>query len=333
MFAGMICSIILWPSLYDDSLQYRFCYPHYLDSNSVTSDGLYTQPEGWYEGSWNETIWEIFGDYTRGLSLNNNCFYPCFNTTQVLRRTNNIVADLTAVRSARLSVQLAEAGISPITNIVKETNLAYLMIVALAVTTAVMFMLLIIVVTPLRRFTRVPVSRPKELLRRDRKELFHLLWKDFVHGLRVCFMAIRYPSRAVYELRSLPHRTKRTKTMKVVRFYLDLLCVLLLFVAMFLTPATIVIFIIFIEWYIHRDLVSAEAPTQVGQWTTSVSVALILISALFLRARYRMATRHEIQNEIDDTRKHLEMLEDLLQKRDVKIQDTEMRHLSSRSGS
>ena len=179
----------------------------------------------------------------------------------------------------------------------------------------------------------MPVSRPKELLRRDRKELFHLLWKDFVHGLRVCFMATRYPSRAVNELKSLPHRTKRTKTMKVVRFYLDFLCVLLLFVAMFLTPATIVIFIIFIEWYIHRDLVSAEAPTQVGQWTTSVSVALILISALFLRARYRMATRHEIQNEIDDTKKHLEMLEDLLEKRDVKIQDTEMRHLSSRSGS
>lgn len=318
MFAGMICSIVLWPSLFDSPLQYRFCYPTILDSSSVTSDGRYSDPNTQLQGSWNDTIWGIFSNFSRAANMNNNCFYPCFNTTQVLRREQTLMVDLQSNKSPRLSTQLFYSGYTPTTHLDREFGFANLMYTALVLTTIVMCMLLVFVLTPICRFIRVPVAKPKELFWTARKELFHVLWNDFKHGLGRTAFAIASPRAAHDQLRQFSRRKLRKQIFKVVRFQLDIVALLMLFVAMFLTPATIVIFIAFIEWYIHRDLVSQEAAQQVGQWTTSVSVALVLISALVLRLKYTMASRNELLNEIADTREHLAELEKMLSRKEVK---------------
>ncbi|RMZ82459.1 hypothetical protein DV737_g1980, partial [Chaetothyriales sp. CBS 132003] len=186
MFVGMLCSIIMWPSLFNSGLQYRFCYPAILDSDYVTSDGHYTDEFSQFDGTWNDTIWGIFLNFTRAANLNQNCFYPCFNTTQIMRRPNSLVADLQSNKSPRLSSQILDAGIAePTTNIWREADLAVGMYTALIITTVIMLFLLLFVLTPLRKITRVPIAKPKELLWSARKELLHAMWRDFSHEYEV----------------------------------------------------------------------------------------------------------------------------------------------------
>lgn len=312
MFAGMISSVVLWPTLFDSPLQFRFCYPSILDTDSVTSDGHYDS--SLWAGGWNDTIWNIFSNFSVGASLNNNCFYPCFNTTQALRRTNSLVATVDTKRNPRTSAQLAYSQIArPGTNFVKESSLAALMYTVLIITTAVMVLMLIFLLSPIHKLTRVPIAQPKHLLWSARKELFHLLWKEFQHGYRRVWFCIRYPTKARVAWSAASRRTINTKMRKMSRFIVDIIALAILFVAMVLTPVTIVVFVVFIEWYIHRDLVSSEAPAQVGQWTTSVSVALILVSAIILQLKNPMATTTEVEKEISDTKEHLQKLEKLLE--------------------
>lgn len=313
MLGGMICGIIIWPSLYESPLQYRFCYPTNLDTDSVTSDGTY-DPDLW-KGDWNTTVWSIFSNFTNAINLNNNCFYPCFNTTQILRRPNTLVADIGS-RSARTSAQLLNAGVAPaITDVDEASFLAILMYAALAVTTVVMGLMLIFLLTPIRRLIRVPIHRPAELLWSARKELFHALWQDLSHGSLRIFFAFRHPLQAYNRLRYTPIQTIHKKARRTLRFGLDVLALLMLFVAMILTPVTIIVFIVWIEWYLRRDLISQENPSNVGQWSTSVSVALILVSAALLKLKYPLATEEEIVDEIVKTQEHLDRLDKVLKEK------------------
>lgn len=329
MFAGMMCSIILWPSLFSNPLQYRFCYPTLLDTDSVTSDGHYDSSTR--RATWNDTIWNIFSNFSIAADLNNNCFYPCFNTTQVMRRPNSLVATVAVGQSPRIDSELFDAGIDlSYSNLDKQENLAYLMYTALVVTTVIMVILLVILLSPVRKWTRVPIHKPKELLWSARKELFHLLWNEFLHGLNNIWFSVRTPSDARRKVQAIPKADLQRKFLKGLRFLLDILALITLFVAMILTPATIIVFIVWIEWYIHRDLVSSEAPQQVGQWTAPVSVALVLVSALVLRLRYPMASVAEIQNEIADTKKHLEELEGLLHRKQQRREKKDLEATSAR---
>ncbi|KAK5947624.1 hypothetical protein PMZ80_001777 [Knufia obscura] len=316
MFAGMICSIVLWPSLFDSELQYRFCYPTMLDSDSVTSDGRYDN--SFWHGNWNDTIWDMFADFSVAGDLNNNCFYPCFNTSQILRRENSLIATLTTHKSPRTSLELWAAGLEPSTNIYKESTLWNLMYMSLMITTVIMLFLLILVLTPMQKWTRVPVHKPKELLWSARKELLHALYMDIKHGTQLVFSAIRSPRPTARKLQTTPTSTFPRKTRHLLRFLLDIVALLTLFIAMILTPATIIVFVIWIEWYINRDIVSQETPQQIGQWGSVVSIALVLISALVLRMRYKIASQREIQNEIVETQEHLRRLEEMLEVKKVK---------------
>lgn len=311
MLAGMICSIVLWPRLYSSPLQFRFCYPTLLDSDSVTSDGLYDS--SFRLDTWNATIWNMFSNFSIAADLNNNCLYPCFNTTQILRRPSSLVADVSTDKSPRINSELDFSGVAiPLTDVEKEFNLAFLMYAALIVTTIIMIVLLAFLLSPARSLTRVPIDRPKELLWSARKELFHVLWKEFVGGVVKALLPFRSPSEARRRWRATSSETLRRHIGMFLRFLLDIVALIILFIAMILTPGTIIVFVVWIERYIHRDLISSEAPQQVGQWTSSVSVALVLVSALVLRLRYPMASEREIADEIANTKEHLERLEELL---------------------
>lgn len=315
MFAGMICSILLWPTLYDAPLQYRFCYPGNIDSDYVTSDGHYGNSI--WRGDWNSTIWNVFQDFEIAADLADNCLYPCFNTSQVLRRPSSLVgAIVNGTPNPRLdyALQWAHIGV-PNGDPDSEWSLAGYMYSAIIVTTLIMLVFLLFVLTPARKVTRVPIERPKELFWSARKEILHLLWNEFKQGMSIIIQALHSPKVAYTQFRAMSNSALQGNTRIFLRFLIDILALIILFVAMFLTPATIVIFIVWIESYIHHDLVSSEAPQQVGQWGTVASVALILISALVLRLKYVMASKIEVQNEIAEVREHLIELEKLLEEK------------------
>ncbi|RMD41766.1 hypothetical protein DV735_g3350, partial [Chaetothyriales sp. CBS 134920] len=315
MFAGMLCSIIMWPSLFNNGLQYRFCYPTILDSNSVSSDGHYHDEFSQFDGTWNATIWNIFSNFSRAANLNQNCFYPCFNTSQIMRRPNSLVADLSSRRSLRVNKQALEAGgASSNMHNSREEDLTSGMYIALIITTIIMVFLLLFVLTPLRKITRVPLAKPKDLLFSKRKELLRAMRQDFSRGIASLRSAIRHPCSTLHKIHHTPQRRALINVWKATRFFLDVMALVLLFIAMVITPAVIVIFVVFIEWYIHHDLESQEAPWQVGQWSTLASIALVLVSALVLRLRYVIATRNELEAELAETHTKAERLEALLKK-------------------
>lgn len=327
MFGGMICSILLWPTMFDSPLQYRFCYPTILDTNYVTSDGHYDN--SFWKGEWNATIWDAFENFEIAANLNDNCLYPCFNTSQILRRPSSLVGAITnSTKNPRLGNALLWAGVTiPEGNVVTESKLAYLMYSALIVTTVIMVVFLLFALSPARKTTRIPVQRPKDLLWSARKEIFHMLWMEFQQGLRKAILALCSPIATCKHISTMPGQELRQKNWKFLRFLIDILALLTLFVAMILTPVTIVVFIVWIEWYIKHDIVSSEAPQQVGQWSSLTAIGLTIISALILRLRYVMATRNEVQNEIAEVREHLVELEKLLEEKRNK-QDSERRRSS-----
>lgn len=319
MFAGMVCSVLLWPTLYDSPLQYRFCYPTILDTNHVTSDGHYDN--SFWQGDWNSTIWKVFEDFDIATNLNNNCLYPCFNTSQVLRRPSSLVGAITNNTSnPRLGTALLWAGVTVDgQSVAQESNLANLMYAALIVTTVIMIVFLVFALSPARKATRIPVQRPKDLFWSARKEIFHMLWSETCQGVKIMFSAIRSPKSMWKYISNMSGSTLHQKHLHFWRFVIDIIALITLVVAMIVTPITIVVFIVWIEWYIHHDLVSAEAPQQVGQWRALASVALILISAVVLRLRYLMASRREVQHEIEEVKEHLVQLEKLLNEKKDKV--------------
>ncbi|KAF4556583.1 Hypothetical protein D9617_1g084610 [Elsinoe fawcettii] len=311
MFAGALCALIIWPTLLDTPLQYRFCYPGILDSASVTSDGNVNSST--VTSGWNETIWNTFSNYSNALDLNSNCYYPCFTTNEILRRPNMLVANTDTYRSPRTKSALAAAGISdPSPGLIKEYNLTQLMISAIVITGFTMIIMLLFLLTGASHLTRVPLHRPKEIFHRATAP-FPAIWTDMKSGSRRAWTSLFSPSKAWHGFTHQPVRTRRRKAWHLLRFALDLLALVILFIAMVLTPATIVVFVVFIEWYIHLGFGNGESPKEVGQWATSVGVGLVLVSALVLRLRHAIASRGEVEGEIEETEDKLRKLRTLLE--------------------
>ncbi|KAJ5118300.1 hypothetical protein N7526_009937 [Penicillium atrosanguineum] len=84
---------------------------------------------------------------------------------------------------------------------------------------------------------------------------------------------------------------------------------------MIISPLTIIAFVAWIEWWIYNDGPSQEHPQQVGQWSYLVSIALLLVSAVILSLKYKLATKSELDTEIEKTKTHLEKLQ---QRRDAR---------------
>ena len=299
MLAGSICALILWPRLYDTPFQYRFCYPEYPDPETLNNDGWV---DGLWKGTWNATIWHLFQDVNTAFDLSDNCLYPCFNTSQVLRRQNSMIATLNTNVSPRTNGAITEKEETRI------LTLVFLMYLAIVISTCVAVTLLILTVTGLRRFTRVPVHSPL-LLWSGRKELAHAFLTDIRSGAERTVNIISSPNTAVKA--ALHAETLTQHLLHFLRFWTDALALLLLLTAMFLVPTTLATFLVWIEWYINHDLVSQEAPSQVGQWTTSVSIAFVLVSAGVLRLRYWVASEEEVREEVLELKERLRKLEQL----------------------
>lgn len=316
MLAGSICSLILWPTLSQDyfPIQFRFCYPTLPDPTSITNDGW---DSSLWHGSWNKTIWDTFQNSNVALNLSDDCFYPCFNTSQILRKATTITASLDTNRSPHTAA--LTGGHSA-----RVDSLTTLMYIALAFSTAVALALLILIITPLNRFTRVPIHRPI-LLWSSRKELVSPLWSTTRSFFAHTGTFLTSPIRSWHTFQTQPNRHLRQFSRHLTHFVLDTVALLLLIATIIFIPVINILFIIWIEYYIHRDLVSSDAAYEVGQWSSSVSIGLILVSALVLQLRWPMATEEEYIDELERKEEQVQELKERLEKMRVrKAQDEQL---------
>jgi hypothetical protein len=308
ILAGSICALILWPTISWDNFpyQYRFCYPDYTDGTDTANDD---PGENSLSTNWNQTIWDTFTNVTTGLSRSSNCFYPCFAAaSSALRLPKSATASLNTNRNPRTSNTLTNADYD------RFDQLTYFMYVAIALSTILALVLLMLNITGLRRLTRIPVHRPQQLWP-ARKELWHALSTDVHSALSITRSTITSPRRSISDPATLT-RLKRRLT-ALARFLTDLTALISLLLATIFVPITTIVFIVWIEWYIHRDFISDDAPKLVSQWSPVVAIALVLCSALVIRLRYRLAPREEIEGDVAACRERLGRLEALLREREV----------------
>jgi hypothetical protein len=304
MLAGSICALVLWPSISWNRFpyQYRFCYPNFTDGTDTANDN---PAEDMSEGNWNETVWSTFLNVTTGLSRSDNCLYPCFTAaSSALRLSKTVTASLNTNKNPRTSNALTDAEYQ------RFDELTFFMYAALVASTVTALFLLILNITGLRRFTRVPVHRPQSLWR-ARKELWHALFSDVRSAFRITRSTMTSPRRSISNPPTLARLKDRS--IALLRLITDITALLALFLATVFVPLTTIVFIVWIEWYIHRDFISDDAPKLVSQWSPVVAIGLVLCSALILRLRYWIAPRDEIESDINACQSHLEKLEALQQ--------------------
>lgn len=324
MLAGSICALILWPSLDWNNFpnQYRFCYPEFTD------DGETTTSNGWdselWRGDWNSTIWNAFANITANLDLSQSCLYPCFNTSQIMRQSSSIEASLNVENSPRTNSNLSNGEYKHFDHI---TDYIY---AALALATLTALFLLLLTLTRLNRLTRIPVHKPA-LLWSARKELWHATKSDvktLFHSRRA-YQAIsrtpRTPANATSnktgsdesnESTAHPSRTPLANRLTaVLRLLADAFALTILLTATILIPVVNIAFIVWIEWYISKDIVSKETPQQVGQWSPLAAIGLVLVSAAILQARPWIASEIELRSDIERYGEEVRRLEGLLERK------------------
>ncbi|ETN37132.1 uncharacterized protein HMPREF1541_08122 [Cyphellophora europaea CBS 101466] len=307
MLGGSICALVLWPSLDWNTFpfQYRFCYPDYPDGTNTNNDGW---NDNTFRGSWNSTVWYTFQNLSANLQLSDNCLYPCFSTSQILRQQSSATASLNTNKNPRTSNNLSDAQYR------RFDELTYFMFGAIALSTIIALVLLALNVTGLRRITRVPVHRP-QLLWKVRKELWHAISQDIRAAFTMTRSTMTSPQRKYRLFQGTSRKRVQEKALSGLRLFTDLIALLCLLLATVFVPLTNIAFIVWIEWFIHRDLISKETPKQVGQWSSLAAVALVLVSALVLRAKYYIAPKTEIEADMETCRKNLAHLETLWEER------------------
>ncbi|KAE8395937.1 hypothetical protein BDV23DRAFT_144026 [Aspergillus alliaceus] len=300
MLAGTICSLAYWPRLKKTPAQYTFCLPQLPPQDTISSDGW----ETWqYQSSWNNSVWDIFANDTLLLRLSDVCLYPCFNSSQVLRQQTSLQA-VVASGTNRFAKRHRFWG-----KVIYSQRYIYSLV---GLTMVLNVLLLLIRVLPYR--SRIPSARVRQVWQ-ERKNIIGGLKEDFyiaVHASRHSRESVVEktriklsswkPASQLFTLRSA------TSWAKVI---FDVIILGALLFSIVISPLTVIAFVVWIEYYIYHDGPSQEEPQQVGQWSSLVSVALLMISAMIYKFRYWVAPRHEIEHDIEELRKEIKFLEKL----------------------
>ncbi|KAA8643921.1 uncharacterized protein ATNIH1004_008117 [Aspergillus tanneri] len=305
MLAGSICALVYWPALEKTPPQYMFCNPSFPPFNKTTSDGW--QSNFWVS-SWNDTVWSIFSNATRFQELESLCFYPCFNTSQVLRQT-------TSLQGSVAVDELSEASQRGLWNKVSISR-GYIYAL-LSVSVGLNFLLMSF------QFIAYPSHIPSlhaSVIWTNRKSIYSGLKsdlrqsvaesKEFLHSWSGPFLN---RVRHMRKLFSAEHNRLW------ICPFIDIIYLAAFMLSVVVSPFTIIAFVVWIEWYIHNDGPPQENIQQVGQWSPLVALALVMISGGILRLRYRLASADELDHEIEKTRSQLEKLEQLKRTESAKI--------------
>jgi len=83
-------------------------------------------------------------------------------------------------------------------------------------------------------------------------------------------------------------RVKRVHKHPGFHFFIDLLTLVILLAVMIFGPLIIIVFMVWIEQYIHSDGAPNEQVQAVGQWAFIVQIGILLLAAVIIRVRYRI---------------------------------------------
>ena len=315
MLAGTVCALIAWPITNLAAPQFRFCFAGFRDADSQSSDGW--DPSFW-EGDWNSTIWNIFGNPdTVWPQLSDNCFYPCFNTSQAIRQSSSLksVVITDSTKFAKLH------------NLQHDNDDAFqpLIYVAIIVFSVAQFFLYVVSVFRLgSEAMRVPIHEPYHLWR-HRKHVWEQLKGDMSRSWSSLRISLRLPRKsrrgpdvdpAVSALRTSSGPSHRQYFVTTLRLIIDIFALITLLAGIVISPLLVVAFICWIEWYIRNDGATNETINQVGQWSPLVSVGIVLFAALVYEVcKDRLASKSELRDEIWSTELHLRKLKGELEKK------------------
>lgn len=306
MLAGSICALVYAASRTNPPVQYMFCYPDIPPYEETTSDGWH---DSWRTSTWNESVWETFTNTSQWARLGNICYNPCFNTSQVLRKPDTLQSMVWTTDSVA-----QPSGFW--SKVVYSNRYIYSLII-------LCFLLNLVLLTfkwlPYR--SSIPSSHVVDIWKARRQ-----IWNSFKNNFGVALSASACGTATSNEKGSSTGEDQRSKWRRVgpfltlggvkacVRILADLLILFGLFFSIIISPLTTIGFVVWIEWWIHYDGPQLEGPQQVGQWAFLVSIALLILSAVILALKYRLATAHELDVSIVKTKDHLAMLE---QRRDA----------------
>ncbi|PWY71033.1 integral membrane protein [Aspergillus heteromorphus CBS 117.55] len=318
MLAGSISALIYWPTLADSPSQYTFCFPDLPPTNTVSSDGWDpSQRPSSSPSAWNSSIWTIFTNATAFDQLDAICFYPCFNTSQPLRQQSSLEASV-ASGDNRLPQRHQFWS-----EVVYSKRYIYSLIVLTAIINST---LLLFKILPYR--SRLPSARVLTIWA-QRSNILAGFKRDFRSAIRISHSNSNPNSNttatATHPFTPKPHNTTILQTTRNhlstwhpssslftlhaigswMRLLLDTIILCALLFSIVVSPLTVVAFVVWIEYYIHRDGPSQETPRQVGQWEPLVAVGFLVLSAGVLKMKYWVASGEELDEEIRGLRERL----------------------------
>ncbi|PVH97896.1 hypothetical protein DM02DRAFT_596917 [Periconia macrospinosa] len=332
MLVGTICALVSWPNTNLAAPQYRFCYSGFLDPSQQNSDGWDTSL---WRGTWNATVATVFNkdDNSAWLGLSNNCFYPCFNTSQTLRQSSSLKAVV-------MDGKTTFAKLHSPSRRSRGDDIQPLVYVAIVAFTAAQFFL--ILVSGLRLCSdviREAIHEPHRVWRMKNK-IWHQTNRDVRRGwLTVKATVLRRPIQTerdrISEAEAKEATGSRAYTFRsrelliFPRLILDGLAMLTLMAGLCISGPLVVAFTCWVEWYIRNDGASNETIKQVGQWSTLVSIAVVLLATVarqFLKDR--LSSAEEVRTEILTTEAHLQKLrtrlrhlEEITEKKNCNVAD------------
>lgn len=300
MLAGSICSLIFAGKKDSVPTQYMFCYPDIPPQQQTSSDGW---ENDWRTGTWNSSVWSTFSNISHWGAIGNICYNPCFNSSQILREP-------TQLQSWVASKDTDLAHPNQLWNrIVYSNRYVYSLIV-------ICLILNIVHLT----FKWLPYkslipSAQIIVIWKERKSIRHSFKRELKDALSIS-REEQNEKKGVSA--SAGHNSSQWSRLRpfftiryikaLLRVHTDAFILFGLLFSMIISPITIIAFVVWIEWWIYDDGPSQEHPQQVGQWSYLVSLALLLVSAIILSLKYKLATKTELDTEIEKTKTHLEKL-------------------------
>ncbi|KAJ5691845.1 hypothetical protein N7462_001268 [Penicillium macrosclerotiorum] len=294
MLAGSICALV-------NAATKGKIPPQHPPFEKTTSDGWQSS---WRTSSWNNSVWETFTNVSKWGQLGDICYNPCFNSSQILRQPSSLQSWV-ASKESELSHP------NRLWNKVVYSNRYIYSLIILCV--ILNFVLLTYKFLPYR--SRIP-SAQIVVIWQARKTI----WHDFKDELVGSFTAAASEQNS-HKSGGAPAGSKSSNWDHIqplfkIRFLKAFLRALVDFVILFgllfsmiVSPFTIIAFVAWIEWTIYNDGPSQENPQQVGQWSYFVSIGLLVLSAGILMLKYRIASKAELDSEIEGMRKALAKLE------------------------
>ncbi|KAL2840397.1 hypothetical protein BJY01DRAFT_250019 [Aspergillus pseudoustus] len=318
MLAGTISALVYWPHLRNTPIQYAFCKLELPALSEVTSDGW----KSWERSSpsWNASIWTIFTNETLYTALPDICYYPCFNTTQVLRQQTALTATIPTGN------EQSNSRSAFLTKVFYSTGYIYSLIV---VTLIVNLLLLVYKFLPYH--SHIPSSQIRTIwlkrmdivrgFRADWYAAAHFAAKSSISGGSAATTGSNIDASSV--LAKTRTQLTRPRRLWAVLFFLHIvgawlrllldLCILFAVVfSVVVSPLTVVAFVVWIEYYIHTDGPAQETPKQVGQWAPLASIGFLVLSAGILKLKEWVAPKEEIEYEIAILQAKIENLQRMI---------------------